>query len=199
MQTEKFICDWKSKLYDAYAWQEVNKIPKCSLLHDIINPPKRAKILNGPYSPILHGCMNNIKGKEKFKKFRIILDNGSSSAIVMGRLVGKIHPEKYAVTQWHTQAVNITTNIKVEVYFALPILITTNVGTCKFHVDGSFKDVYDIILGKYLWTELGLHLKLSEHVIEADNVTFQGSTTPMFGLVTNAFKYLNRGEITPEE
>ena len=90
MQTEKFICDWKSKLYDAYAWQEVNKIPKCSLLHDIINPPERAKILNGPYSPILHGCMNNIKGKEKFKKFRIILDNGSSSAIVMGRLVGKI-------------------------------------------------------------------------------------------------------------
>ena len=37
---------------------------------------------------------------------------GFSSAIVIIRIVEKLHPEKYAVVQWHTQAVNITTNPK---------------------------------------------------------------------------------------
>ena len=49
--------------------KEVKDIAECNLLHDIINPPKRAKILNIHYSPILHGCMNTIKGREKLKKF----------------------------------------------------------------------------------------------------------------------------------
>ena len=30
------------------------------------NPPKCAKNLNMHYSPILHGCMNTIKGKARF-------------------------------------------------------------------------------------------------------------------------------------
>ena len=66
---------------------EVEIISECNLLHDIINPPKTAKILNSHYSPILRGCMNTRKGEAKFKNFRIILDNGCSSAIVMGGLV----------------------------------------------------------------------------------------------------------------
>ena len=37
---------------------EVNKIPELNLLHDISDPPKRAKHLNINYSPIIHGCMN---------------------------------------------------------------------------------------------------------------------------------------------
>ena len=48
---------------------EVKNISECNLLHNIINPPKRAKKLNIHYYPILHGCMNTRKGKEKFKKF----------------------------------------------------------------------------------------------------------------------------------
>ena len=48
---------------------EVNNISECNLLHDIINPPKRAKILNNHYYPILHGCMNTRNGKGKFKTF----------------------------------------------------------------------------------------------------------------------------------
>ena len=47
----------------------------------------------------------------------------------MGRLVRKLHPEKDAVMQWHTQAGNITTNLKVKVDFTLPALITTNAVT----------------------------------------------------------------------
>ena len=38
----------------------------------------------------------------------------------MGRLVEKLHPEKYAVMQWHMQAKNFTTNLKVKVDFTLP-------------------------------------------------------------------------------
>ena len=66
---------------------EVNNISECYLLHDIINPPERSKTLNSHYSPILHGWMNTIKGKAKFKNFCILLDSGCSSTIVMGRLV----------------------------------------------------------------------------------------------------------------
>ena len=39
----------------------------------------------------------------------------------------KIHTEKYAVIQWYMQAGNITTNIKVRLYFALITLSATNV------------------------------------------------------------------------
>ena len=48
---------------------EVNKIAECNLLHDILNPYKRTKNVNSPYSPIIHVCMNTRKGKAKFKKF----------------------------------------------------------------------------------------------------------------------------------
>ena len=53
--------------------KEVNKISEYNLLHDIINPPKRTKKLNNHYSPILHGCMNTRKVKDKFKDFLILL------------------------------------------------------------------------------------------------------------------------------
>ena len=62
----------------------------------------------------------------------------------------KISPEKYAVIQWHTQAGNITTNLKVKVYFTLPVLSTTNGVTWKCHADDSAKSIYDMILGRYI-------------------------------------------------
>ena len=49
--------------------KEVNKIAECNLLHDIINLPKCAKILNRYYSHIIHGCMNTRHDREFFKKF----------------------------------------------------------------------------------------------------------------------------------
>ena len=51
---------------------------------------------------------------------------------------------------WHTQAGNITTNLKVGVYFTLPTISATNVLTWKCHVDDSAKGGYDMILGIYL-------------------------------------------------
>ena len=70
--------------------------------------------------------------------------------------------------------------------------------TWKCHVDDSTKGRYDMILGQYLLTELGLNLKFSDHAIEADDGTFIGSTTPMVDLGTYEFKILNTGKITPE-
>ena len=86
--------------------------------------------------------------------------------------------------QWHTQARNITTNIKVTVDSTLPTLSMKNVMTWKCHVDDSAKGIYNMILGRYLLTELVLNLKFSEHVIKSDDVPFNGSTTPMIDLGT---------------
>ena len=44
-----------------------------------------------------------------------------------------------------------------------------------------------------------MNLKFYENVIEADDGTFKGSTTPMVDLSTYIFKYLNTGKIIPEE
>ena len=100
--------------------------------------------------------------------------------------------------QWQTQAGNITTNFKVKVDFTLPTLSATNFVTWKCHVDEYAKGIYDMILVRYLLTELGLNLDFSEHVIEADDGPFIGSTAPIVDLGMYVFKYLNTGEIKPE-
>ena len=51
---------------------------------------KVAKSKNSQYSPILQDCMNTSSETAKFRKFRILLDNESSSTIVMGKLKLKL-------------------------------------------------------------------------------------------------------------
>ena len=96
--------------------------------------------------------MNTRKGRAKFKNFRILLDSGFSSIIATRRLVEKLCPETDAVMQWQTQAGNVTTNIKVNVYFILPALRATNVVTWKCHVDYSTKGRYYMITGRAVLT-----------------------------------------------
>ena len=131
---------------------EENNIAKCNLLHDMINPFKRAKNINIHCYPILHGCINTRKSRAKFKNLRIILNIGYSYTIVMIRLVEIIHPEMYTVMQCKTQVVDITTNIKVKVDSALPALSATNVVTWKCHVDDSARSRYNMILGRDILT-----------------------------------------------
>ena len=100
--------------------------------------------------------------------------------------------------QWNTQAVNITTNIKVKIDFTLPALSAKTFVTLNYHVDDSVKGRYNMILGSDLLTELGLNLKFSEHVIEAYYGPFNGFTAPMVDLGTYIFKGLNTNKITPE-
>ena len=87
---------------------------------------------------------------------------------------------------------------KVKWDFTLPALSLTDVVMWNCHVDDSDKGRYGMILGWYLLTELVLYLKLSEHVIEADDGPFKMSTTPMVDLGTYIFKILNTEKITPE-
>ena len=46
---------------------------------------------------------------------------------------------------------------------------------------------YCMILGRDLSTDLGLDLKLSDHVIETDDGTLKGSTAPMVDIGTYEF------------
>ena len=101
--------------------------------------------------------------------------------------------------RWHTQAINITTNLKVKVDFTLPALSVMNVGMCRCHVDNSAKGRYNMILVRDVLTKLRLNLKLYQHFIESDDGPFNGSTAHMVDLGTYIFKYLNLGKITPEE
>ena len=58
---------------------------ECNVLSTFINPTTCAKSKTSHYSPILQGCMNTCSGREKFKNFRILLDSGICSMIVMGK------------------------------------------------------------------------------------------------------------------
>ena len=89
--------------------------------------------------------------------------------------------------QWHTQAKNITTNLKVKVYFTLPAVNVMNAVMWKCHVDDPDKGRQDMILVQGILTESVLNLKFSEHVIEDDDGPFKGSTIPMVYLGTNEF------------
>ena len=91
---------------------ELKNIAEYNLLHDIINPPKRAKNMNIHYSPVLHVCMNTIEGREKFKNFRRLLCSECSPTILIIRIVEKQCPEKDFVMQWQMQARNINTNLR---------------------------------------------------------------------------------------
>ena len=84
--------------------------------------------------------------------------------------------------QWHMQEVSNNTNLKVDIYYTLPELSVTKIVTWYFHVDDSTKGRYDMILRRYLFTDLGLNLKFPDHVIEAYGGPFKGSTAPMIDM-----------------
>ena len=98
--------------------------------------------------------MNTQKVKEKFKNFRILLDNGCSSTILMGRLIKKNNPTEDALMQWHTQAVSISTNLKVNIDMILPELSVTKIVMWNCHVDDSAEGRYYVVLGRYILTAL---------------------------------------------
>ena len=63
----------------------------------------------------------------------------------MGRLVKRLSPEEDYPMQWHTQAGNITTDLKAKIFFTLTVLSATYVVTWNCHVDDSAKGRYDTI------------------------------------------------------
>ena len=83
----------------------------------------------------------------------------------MKRLIEIPNPKRDDVMQWHTQAGNINTYLKVKIDFTLPKLSAMKIVTWNWHVDDSDKVRYDMILGRDSLTGLVLNLKLSDHVI----------------------------------
>ena len=55
-----------------------------------------------------------------------------------------------------------------------------------------------MVWGRDILTASVSNLKLSGHVIEADNGPFKGSTSPMVDMGMYAFKDFDIGENTPE-
>ena len=50
--------------------------------------------------------------------------------------------------------------MEVKVYFKLPELNVTKIMTWEYNVDNSTKGRYDMVLGMYLLTVLGINLKI---------------------------------------
>ena len=113
------------------------------------------------YSPILQGCMSTRSGRKLFRKYRILLDSGIISTIIMGNLTKILKPKNSTETTWENQFGNFTTSKKVNVEFCLPEFGATKIVTWRCHVDKSTNSTYYIILGRYLLTTLGLDLNFS--------------------------------------
>ena len=101
--------------------------------------------------------------------------------------------------QWHTQAGNITTDIKVKIDFTLHELSATKIVTWNCHVDEFNKGRYDMILNRDILTELVLHLNLSDQVIESHDGPFKEFLAPLVDMGAYEFKDFEIGKITPEE
>ena len=72
--------------------------------------------------------------------------------------------------------------------FTLPEPSVMKIVTCNCHVEDSTKGRYDMILGRYILTPLGLNIKLSDHVIQADDSPLKGSAATMIYMDTYEFK-----------
>ena len=107
--------------------------------------------------------------------------------------------KKDAVTKWHTQAVIITTNLKVNIDFSLNQFSETKFVMWEYHVDGFAKSIYDLILGRDTLTVSGSNLKFSKRVIKVDNGLFEGSMAPTADLGVYELNYFNTVEITHEK
>ena len=62
--------------------------------------------------------------------------------------------------------------------------------TWKFHVADSTERRYDIILGRYLLTELVPDLKFSKKIIVGGDIPYEGCLAPMYGVTDYDFKPL---------
>ena len=93
-----------------------------------------------------------------------LLDSGTSSSIVMGQFVKKLRMTKTAkATHWNTKAGIFETNKSCKVQFALPEFDTQKLIEWKMHVDDSTtSNLYDMIIGTDLMTELGITINFAE-------------------------------------
>ena len=92
----------------------------------------------------------------------------------------------------------MNTNMKVKIDFTLTRLSAKKTVKRNCHMNDSAKGRYDMILGRYLLTDLGLNLNFFDQLIEEYYGYFKGSTAPMVDMGNDEIKDLNTGNITPE-
>ena len=109
--------------------------------------------------------INTHSGRAKFKNFQILMDRGSSSMIVMGKLRSKLKTKEAEKNTWETQSGEFTTSKKVIVDFGILEFSAIKIVTCKFHVYKSTNGRYDMVLGRDLLITLVVDLKFSNNVI----------------------------------
>ena len=112
---------------------------------------------------LLIGELNIHRGKPKYKPICALLDSSTSSSIVMGHFMKNLRMTKAAkATHWNTKAGIFETNKTCKVQFALPEFDTQNLIEQKMHVDDSTtSNLYDIIIGTDLMTELGITINFA--------------------------------------
>ena len=79
----------------------------------------------------------------------------------MGKLKSKLKPKHSTETTWETQAGKFMTSKKLNVDFCLPEFSATKIVSWKWQVASSSNNRYDMVLGRYILTPLGLYLKFS--------------------------------------
>ena len=143
--------------------------------------------------------MNTHSRSEEFKNFRIILNRESISTIAISNPKSKLKSKETAETMWETQSEKSTTSKKVTVDFCLPRFSAKNIVTWKWHVDESTNGRYDMILGRDLFTALGLDLKFSDNVILGGRGPYEGSSVPMVDVSNYYFVSITDKTFKPKE
>ena len=118
--------------------------------------------------------------------------------IVMGKLTSKLKTKEAEKTTQENQAGKFATSKKLNVDFCLPEFSATNIVTWKCHVDKSTNGRYDMILGRYLLTALGLNIKFYKNVIIGGEGPYEGCSESMvdiskydFNIITDEkFKHI---------
>ena len=72
--------------------ENINNCTKleCNVLSSFLNPTKHTKSKTSHYEPIIQVCMKNRGGSAEFKDFQVLLESGSISTIVIGKLISKL-------------------------------------------------------------------------------------------------------------
>ena len=106
-----------------------------------------------------------------------MLDTGTTSSLVLGRLTKRLHNKQTNTTQWRTKAGIFKTNKTCKVQFVLPEFDLNKIIEWKMHVDDSTAasaSNYDMIIGTDLMIELGINIDFDKRVM-----TWEGATVPL--------------------
>ena len=101
----------------------------------------------------------------------------------MGKPTSKLKQKEAEKNMQETQASKFTTSKKANVYFCLPEFSATKIVSWKFHVGDSTAGRYNMILGRYLLTALGLDLKFSKNIFIDGEGPYEGCLGPMIDVL----------------